>query len=109
MLLSILVSLTSTASAPIFGALGRPAQAWFLNQVMQNRAHLAQSLHDDSGIKPYTVSTLLDRNGHPFKAGDWLKEGHECWLRITTLGEEISEVILHDVLKKLPEVLFSTK
>ncbi len=105
MILSAIISLTPTTSFPILGALGRPAQAWFLSQVMSRDPLLASSLHDENGSKPYTVSTLLDRNGHPLKAGDWLKEGGECWLRITTIGEELSEIILEHVLKKLPKRL----
>lgn len=105
MLLSAIISLTAVQSSPIFGALGRPAQAWFLNQVMRKKPHLAERLHDDDGIKPFTVSTLLNRYGHPFKAGDWLKEGQDCWLRVTTIGEELSEVFLTNVLKKLPKTL----
>lgn len=105
MLLSTLISLTANQSYPIFGALGRPAQAWFLNQVMKKKPRLAEALHDDTGIKPFTVSTLVDRYGHPHKAGDWLKEGQECWLRVTTISEELSEAFLANVLKKLPNTL----
>ncbi|HKJ39843.1 MAG TPA: CRISPR-associated endoribonuclease Cas6 [Anaerolineales bacterium] len=101
MLLAAIITLTATKPSPILGALGRPAQAWFLNQIMQNRPQLATALHDENGVKPYTVSTLLDRYGHPHKAGDWLKEGQECWLRITTIGEELSEAFLINVLKRL--------
>lgn len=105
MLLSTVLFLTSTTSVPILGALGRPAQAWLLNQIMRHRPRLAASLHDEGGIKPFTVSTLLNRYGHPHKAGDWLKERQECWLRVTTIGEELSEVFLTSVLKKLPKTL----
>ncbi len=105
MLLSAVLFLTSTASVPILGALGRPAQAWFLNQVMRKRPRLAASLHDEGGVKPFTVSTLLDRYGRPHKAGSWLKEGQECWLRVTTIGEELSELLLDDILKKLPKTI----
>lgn len=105
MLLSIVLSLTSTSSAPIFGALGRPAQAWFLNQIMRKLPSLAKTLHDDNGVKPFTVSTLLDRYGRPHKSGDWLKEGQECWLRVTTTNEELSDAMLASVLKKLPNSL----
>lgn len=105
MLCSLIFSLTSTSSVPIFGALGRPAQAWFLYQIMRKRPQLAESLHDESGVKPFTVSTLLDRHGHPYKAGQWLEEGQECFLRVTTVGEELSEVFLASVLKKLPKAL----
>jgi CRISPR-associated endoribonuclease Cas6 len=105
MLLSIALSLTSAASAPIFGALGRPAQAWFLNQIMRKKPILAKTLHDDNSVKPFAVSTLLDRYGRPHKSGDWLKEGQECWLRVTTTDEELSEVMLAGVLKKMPKSL----
>jgi CRISPR-associated endoribonuclease Cas6 len=105
MLLSVIVSLTTTKSSPILGALGRPAQAWFLSQVMRKDPQLAKTLHDDNGVKPFTVSTLLNRHGHPYKAGDWLEDGQECWLRVTTVGEEVSDVFLAHVLKKLPKTL----
>jgi CRISPR-associated endoribonuclease Cas6 len=105
MLLSILIPLTSLTSAPVFGALGRPVQAWFLNQVLQKNGRMAQSLHDDTGDKPYTVSTLLDRNGCPIKAGAWLEEGKEYWLRITTMGEEISESVIQHMHRSLPKSL----
>ena len=82
-----------------------PAQAWFLNQVTQRRPRLAEALHDDNGSKPFSVSTLLDSNGHPFRAGDWLREGQECWLRVTTIGEALSEIVEQKVLKKLPNAL----
>lgn len=105
MLLSILISLTPTKAAPILGALGRPAHAWFLSQVMSKRPGLARTLHDDDGPKPITVSTLLDRFGLPFREGDWLREGQECWLRVTTIGENISASLLGSVLKKLSKRL----
>lgn len=105
MLLSAVLHLTSTTSSPIYGALGRPAQAWFLNQIMQKYPRLAETLHDDTGVKPFTVSTLLDRFGNPHKASDWLKQGQECWLRVTTIGEELSEALLLSILKKLPQTL----
>ena len=105
MLLSSIICLTSISSVPILGPLGRPTQAWVLSQIMRHHPRLAATLHDEGGIKPCTVSTLLDRHGRPHKAGDWLKEGQECWLRVTTIGEELSEVFLHKVLKKLPKTL----
>lgn len=105
MMLSSTLCLRPVTSAPIFGALGRPAQAWFLSQIMAKHPKLAQELHDVNGIKPFTVSTLLDRYGHPLKAGDWLKQGQECWLRVTTIGEELSEAYLINVLRKLPKTV----
>jgi CRISPR-associated endoribonuclease Cas6 len=105
MLLSLLLSLTPTRPAPILGPLGRPAQAWFLGQVTRHCPEIAQTLHDDSGPKPYTVSTLLDGRGRPLVAGKWLKAGEVCWLRVTTFGEELSKAMLEQILPGLPDRL----
>lgn len=103
MLLSTLISVIATNKAPILGTLGRPAQAWFLNQVMKSSSKLAGELHDSNSVKPLTVSTLLDHNGRPLEAGDWLKPGQEYWLRVTSLSDALSEILLTDVLPKLPK------
>ena len=105
MIISAIIALSASKQHPILGALGRPAQAWFLSQIMQKQPHLAQSLHDEAGSKPYTISTLLDRHGHPIKAGNWLEEGQECWLRITTVGDELSDLVLTKILNKLPKTI----
>lgn len=105
MLLSRLISLTAESSYPILGALGRPAQAWFLGQVTQANPGLASALHDETGLKPYTVSTLLDDNGRPLAAGSWLQPGQECWLRITTLNDALSDALEGKILARLPERL----
>jgi CRISPR-associated endoribonuclease Cas6 len=102
MLLSILVSLVSTGTAPILGALSRPANAWFLQQVTQRRPRLAAVLHNEEGLKPYSVSTLLDERGRPLPAGKWLQAGEPCWLRLTTFERQLSEVVLEQVLPTLP-------
>ncbi len=105
MFFSTIISLTSLGLSPIIGPLGRPAQAWFLNQIMRKHPQLAKTLHDGSNVKPFTVSTLLDRYGRPHKAGDWLREGQECWLRVTTIGGDLSEVLMTSILKNLPNTL----
>jgi len=105
MLISRLISLTAESSYPILGALGRPAQAWFLGQVTRANPGLANTLHDEKKLKPYTVSTLLDDNGRPLSAGGWLKPGQECWLRITTFDESLSDLLENRVLAHLPERL----
>ncbi len=104
-LLSILISLTAESNYPILGALGRPAQGWFFGQVTRASPALVEKLHDEKTLKPYTVSTLLDDNGRPLMEGSWLKPGQCCWLRITSLDDELSEVLEKKVLPKLPERL----
>jgi CRISPR-associated endoribonuclease Cas6 len=98
MLLSYLLSLRATAPAPILGPLGRPASAWFLHQVTQVNPTKGQQLHDGNGVRPYTVSTLLDARGRPLPAGSWLEKGDECWLRITTCERELSDLLLNRIL-----------
>ena len=101
MLLSLLLPLTSTNCYPILGALGRPANAWLLRELTRRQPDLAQSLHDDKGVKPYTVSTLLDDRGRPLAAGAWLQPGQNCWLRVTTFEQRLSEMLL-EMVKDLP-------
>lgn len=105
MLLSLLISLTATSTAPIFGSLGRPANAWFLRQLTLQQPDLAETLHDGNGIKPYTVSTLLDDFGQPLQAGKVLQKGESCWLRVTSFEPGLSHVILKDISTKFPERL----
>ena len=90
---------------PILGPLGRPAQAWFLRQITRSKPELAQKLHDEQGLKPYTVSTLLDERGRPFQSGDWLKPGQSCWLRFTTFTEELSTALEKKIAQHIPKKL----
>lgn len=105
MLLSVLLSLTAESSYPILGALGRPAQAWFLRQVTRANPGLAQRLHDEQGLKPYTVSSLLDEHGRPLGSGMWLEPGQFVWLRLTTLNDELSSALKKQVIQKLSKRL----
>src|SRR5437762_2811614 len=105
MLRSIIISLTAESSYPIMGSLGRPAQAWFLSQLTRSHAALASRLHDEQGLKPYTVSTLLDEHGRALRAGSWLEPGQICWLRITSLNEELSDVLEKKIIRRIPNQL----
>jgi len=100
MLRSILISLTAESSYPILGPLGRPAQAWFLGQLTRSHASLASQLHDEQGLKPYTVSTLLDERGRPLRTGGWLEPGQSCWLRITSLNDELSDALEKNIIRR---------
>ena len=105
MLRSILIALTAESSYPILGGLGRPVQAWFLGQLTRCHAELASRLHDEQGLKPYTVSTLLDERMRPLRAGDWVAPGEMCWLRITSLNEEVSEALQKKIIQRIPKRL----
>lgn len=105
MLRSLLISLTAESSYPILGPLGRPAQAWFLGQLTRSHASLASRLHDEQGLKPYTVSTLLDEHARPLRTGGWLEPGQPCWLRITSLNEELSDALEKKIVRRIPKQL----
>lgn len=105
MLLSLMLSLLPTRPAPILGSLGRPAQAWFLQQVTRASPEMAQGLHDLNGPKPYTVSTLLDDRGRPLLAGSWLQTNKPVWLRWTAFEPRLAELLQKKVLPNLPNNL----
>lgn len=105
MLRSLLLSLTAESSYPILGPLGRPAQAWFLGQLTRSHAALASRLHDEQGLKPYTVSTLLDEYARPLRAGSWLEPGQNCLLRISSLNEELSDALEKKIIRRIQSQL----
>jgi CRISPR-associated endoribonuclease Cas6 len=108
MLLSQLLSLTSVTNVPTLGSLGYPAGSWFTNRLTEQQPELASRLHRQQD-KPYTVSNLLDKYGNPVPKGRWLQAGEECWLRITSFSQDLSQVILKKILKILPNHLSLNK
>jgi CRISPR-associated endoribonuclease Cas6 len=102
MLLSVMISLIPVRPAPILGALGRPVQAWFLQQVTKANPGMAAALHDSKGPKPYTVSTLLDERGRPLQAGSWLQTGKPVWQRWTVFESHLADLLQKQILPYLP-------
>jgi CRISPR-associated endoribonuclease Cas6 len=102
MILSILISLTPTQSSPVLGPLSRPIQAWFLTQLTRFQPAIASRLHDQNCVKPYTVSTLLNEKGRALSSGRWLEPGENLWIRLTSFDNELSQVIIKELLPKLP-------
>lgn len=102
MLLSLLISLTPISDVFILGPLGRPAQAWFLGQVRRCAPALAEALHSEYKPREYTVSTLIDDRGLPIQVNTRLAAGKRCWLRITTLTEQVSGLVMDKLLPNLP-------
>ncbi len=105
MLKSALIHLTATQPVLILGPLGRPIQAWFLGLLCQVDGKLAAEMHQPNGVRPYTVSTLLDDRGYPLRANYRMETGQSCWLRITTFRQDISDILTKKLLYALPERL----
>lgn len=106
-LLSTIVQLRARQSIPRFGYAGRQVQAWFLREIGRNASSLAEQLHDGidpSGEthhqRPYTLSTVYKGPGVPraLSEGDW------CWVRITSLTQELSQYLFECVLPNLMSV-----
>lgn len=67
---------------------GRAAHALLLNVVHRYQPKLAEDLHEDNAIRPFTVSTLMG----PFPNGDF-DPGYPYTLRLTAYSEELAEVL----------------
>ncbi|GAB4494532.1 MAG: hypothetical protein OHK0010_29430 [Anaerolineales bacterium] len=72
---------------------GQHAHAAFLEIVRQVDPALSQALHENRGKgarQPFTVSPLMGLPPRPRQASEvQLREGGECWLRVTMLNEEL--------------------
>ena len=77
---------------------GQWANAAFYGILHQVDPNLAEALHQWNGRKPFTVSTLA---GLPHGNSDTveLRPGAECWLRVTTLHEEIFQTFIQRFLQ----------
>lgn len=70
---------------------GRASQAALLDVVRQANPTLAEALHQDSELRPYTASTLMGPLNH---ANNAPQTGERYWLRWTALTPELSAILL---------------
>lgn len=77
---------------------GNLAHAAFLDLTRQVAPELAQVLHDRDAPQPFTLSPL---NGLPEPQGGEfrLRQGFECWLRVTLAGEMMFKVLIEWLLR----------
>ncbi|MFH1635174.1 MAG: hypothetical protein ABIG63_14370, partial [Chloroflexota bacterium] len=107
MLLSLLLTLTPTEPTTLEGFYGRQAQSWLLGQIAQHDPGMANELHSHNGMRPYTISSLIVPQAGPRGENGRLNvvPGNECQLRITSLSEPLSELLLTQVVTHLPQKL----
>jgi CRISPR-associated endoribonuclease Cas6 len=103
MLLSVTLVVTPTQPCTLQGFYGREVQAWFLNQVRLSNLALSEVLHMADGIKPYTVSTLIAPTPGRREQDEALTivPGQECLLRLTSLSDPLSDLLLTKVIPGL--------
>ncbi|MBE2196842.1 MAG: CRISPR system precrRNA processing endoribonuclease RAMP protein Cas6 [Anaerolinea sp.] len=94
-MLSLVLRVQPTHDDEIPGWTGRAAQAWFLDALRQLDPALSQTVHDESGLKPFTVSSLM---GTGREALIWLRRDQSYRLRITTLHPDLTRLVLNGLL-----------
>lgn len=77
-------------SAPV--SVGRAVHAWFLSRLEQSNPGLSQRLHDEEGLRPFTVSNLWGA-GAARETRAPLDPARPCWIRLTALSDELEEAL----------------
>ena len=103
MLLSVILTLTPTAPTLLEGFYGRQVQAWLLSQITRHDPSFASAIHDGSKPRPYTVSSLIfaEEERHMIGGKRSLNPGDHCAIRITSLAEPLTELLVCKVLPAL--------
>jgi CRISPR-associated endoribonuclease Cas6 len=117
-LYSSVIKLTTIRPSTLTHLGGQHAHAAFLDIVQAVAPSLSQRLHDLNGRKPFTVSPLMglprgassqEKHGGASSAKNdssqqhvvYLREGWECWLRVTILDDALFKTFI-DYFLKLP-------
>ncbi|HXF83867.1 MAG TPA: CRISPR-associated endoribonuclease Cas6 [Anaerolineales bacterium] len=107
-LYSSVIRLLNLYSVTILPPGGQHAHAAFLDIVRAVDSALSQRLHDLNGRKPFTVSSLMGLPRQRETAEVYLREGWECWLRVTLLNEELFRTFIEYFLdgrgKEMPKI-----
>jgi len=98
MIYSVVVNLEVENDVEISANLGHHALALFLSLIARSDGHLAQKLHSAEDHKPFTVSTLQGKFSRR-KDSIFMHAGAPCWLRITTLEENVFARFMDGMLK----------
>lgn len=77
---------------------GSAGRAWLLERVNAHSAALAGALHAGGELRPYTVSSLI---GVPERAPRLLTPEHTVALRVTSLSDALSDLLLGSLLPAL--------
>jgi len=92
MLLSVALTVTPTERTEAPAELGYAVHEWFLRAIGAVDRHLAATLHDDDGRKPFTASNLWN-TGRPHDGRVSLLPGRPCCLRLTALTRPVAEAL----------------
>jgi len=89
---AVVISLApqEAGSAPVL--LGRAVHAWFLARLEQVDPDLSRRLHDEEGLRPFTVSNLWGA-GAAREMRAPLDPQRPCWIRLTALTDELESAL----------------
>lgn len=105
MLLSLVLIVTPERKMSLPNWLGKAVHAMFLGWINRLDSLLAEHLHSDQGIKPFTVSSLIAID-QPNKIPTLLNPREEYYLRFTTFEGTLSNILTELIYHCLPsEVL----
>ena len=78
--------------------------AWFLNQVGRFDSDMAELLHTENQVRPFTVSGLRGV-GRGSEGQILIHPGQTAWMRVTSLETELSKLLAESVMPALsPEL-----
>lgn len=106
-LYSSVIKLTTLRPATLTHFSGQHAHAAFLDIVRAVDETLSAQLHDINARKPFTVSPIMGlpkekqagpKEGKNGTTGLYLREGWQCWLRVTMLDDVLFRVFLESFL-----------
>jgi len=90
---SIVVEVRASQATSLTRHMGRAVQHVLLRQVVEPYdAALSAELHDSSGLKPYTVSGVMQPDSSEAKLGK-IDPGDAAWFRMTGLRRDITEAL----------------
>lgn len=102
MLISAVISLQAARDWLHRSPAGRAAQAWFLEQVSRWAPDLAAQMHAEPGLRPYTLSALMDANWQMIWERSEVPASQPVFLRLTSLSAPLSELLQEKLLPNLP-------
>ena len=92
-LTSVVVEVRAGVTYRLTRHMGRAIQQVLLRHVVEpHDADLSQTLHDSSGLKPYTVSGLMRPDTNQPLYGD-VNQGDRAWFRMVGLGRPVTEAL----------------
>lgn len=96
-LTSVILRIRPTHADTVPAWLGRAAHAWFLDALRQIQPDLSAAVHDTSGAKPFTVSSLLtDTRGDLLQ----LTPRRAYSLRLTTLHPDLTHMMIGGLIPR---------